>query len=122
MGYLCVFQIVAVVIGFRKQNKRRSLGPRFEGAGTAIAVTGGVSCVKDGTPSEPPYGGPPPSKREARPQMYSLLHKADSHNSNLPSRHIKEDAHKARPLFGFGKSWDFGYARMGFRAAARTSF
>jgi len=85
-GYYGRNQVVAyietgnVVIGFRKQNKRRSLGPLFEGAGTAIAVTGGVSCVKDGTPSEPPYGGPPPSKREARPQMYSLLHKADSHN------------------------------------------
>ena len=61
-----------VVIGFRKQNKRRSLGPLFEGAGTAIAVTGGVSCVKDGTPSEPPHGGPPPSKREARPQLSTV--------------------------------------------------
>ena len=46
--------------------KQSPPGPLFEGAVMANAVTGGVSCLKNDTPSVCPCGQPPPSLREAR--------------------------------------------------------
>ena len=73
--------MINVVIPFRKQKRKQDLGPLREGAGTAQAVTGGVSYLNYDTPSDLAIARPPPSEREARLFCGCVLTKVDNHKS-----------------------------------------